>query len=333
MSISQSWFKASRRPVLKGTAQEIRDKFAELGKNLAPLYSPPADTVIVETGSFHGIAYRVYTPRSTREGAPEKLPIGVYFHAGGFVVGNLDSDDLFCRAIAENTQVILVNVDYKLAPEHKAPAHLEDAIKIVEWVSSFTRVLKKLDGSTDGSTTLQAYHDATFDRADRNKLFIMGTSAAGALALGVARKAGLSQSTIPKNAVKGVVALSPVVFHPATSPVQVNVNDSPIIDREALLQCFELCGAQADNADYFIGLDPDSHSVLPPAYIVTCGFDPLKDDGRVLAESMESRGLQVQRDHYEPLPHCFWMVPTLPESKAFTANAFQGIKWVLSKMH
>ncbi|KAH6985178.1 alpha/beta hydrolase fold-domain-containing protein [Ilyonectria destructans] len=300
-----------QRPVLKGTAQEIRDKFAELGKNLAPLYSPPADTVTVETGSFQGIAYRIYTPRNIREGAPEKLPIGVYFHAGGFVVGNLDSDDLFCRAIAENTQVILVNVGYKLAPEHKTPAHLEDAIKIVEWV----------------------YYDSTFDHADRTKLFTMGTSAGGALALEVARKAGLDQSTIPKNAVKGVVALSPVVFHPANSPVQVDVNDSPIIDREALLQCFEICGAQPDNADYFIGLEPDSHSLLPPAYIVTCGFDPLRDDGRILAESMESRGLQVKRDHYERLPHCFWMVPTLPESKVFTANAFQGIKWVLAKMY
>ncbi|KAH6867163.1 alpha/beta hydrolase fold-domain-containing protein [Thelonectria olida] len=312
MSISQSWLEKEigRRPVLKGTAEEIRDKFAELGKNLAPLYSPPSDAVIVETGSFQGIAYRIYTPRNTREDAPEKPPIGVYFHAGGFVVGNLDSDDLFCRAIAENTQVILVSVDYKLAPEHKAPAHLEDAIKIAEWV----------------------YHDAAFDRADRTKLFTMGTSAGGALALEVARKAGLDQSTIPKNAVKGVVVFSPVVFHPANSPVQVNVNDTPIIDREALLQCFELCGAQPDNADYFIGLDHDSHSLLPPAYIVTCGFDPLRDDGRVLAESMESRGLQVKRDHYEPLPHCFWMVPTLPESKTFTANAFQGIKWVLSKI-
>ncbi|KAH6985500.1 Alpha/Beta hydrolase protein [Ilyonectria destructans] len=188
--------------MLKGTAHEIRHKFAELSKNLAPL-----------------------------DGAPEKLPVGVYFHAGGFVVGNLDSD---------------------------------------------------------GSTDWKHYSRGT-------KLFTIGTSAGGALALEVALKAGLDQSTLPKNAVKAVVAFSPVVFHPANSPVQVNA--------------------------------------LAPAYIVTCDFDPLKDDGRVLAESMESRGLHVKRDHYESLPHCFWMVPPLPESKTFTVNAFQGIKWILSKMY
>lgn len=102
-----------------------------------------------------------------------------------------------------------------------------------------------------------------------------------------------SLSTIPEDAVKGVIAFSPVAFHPSywqgTRPDAMPLH-TPIIDHESLLQCFQLCNLQPDNSDYFVGLDTESHASLPPAYIVTCGFDPLRDDGRALAESMESQG-------------------------------------------
>ncbi|KAM5358471.1 hypothetical protein ACJZ2D_015258 [Fusarium nematophilum] len=250
------------RPVMKGTAEEMRAQFARLGQSLAPLYPPPADTVSVVQGSFEGTEYRIYTPKSAPQ---EALPIGVYFHAGGFVV----------------------------------------------------------------------YHNAASFGADPAKIFTIGTSAGGALALGTARKVSLGQSNIPKDAVRGVVAFCPVVFHPSDRPETkqpVPQSDTPIVDQEALLQYFEMCEVQPDNADYFIGLDTESHSRLPSSYIVTCGFDPLRDDGQILADSMESRGLQVKRDHYELLPHCFWIAPTLPESAKFMTNTFQGISWVLDKM-
>ncbi|KAM5344689.1 hypothetical protein ACJ41O_010551 [Fusarium nematophilum] len=317
MSVSASWLEATQfeetiggRPVMKGTAEEMRAQFARLGQSLAPLYPPPADTVSVVQGSFEGTEYRIYTPKSAPQ---EALPIGVYFHAGGFVVGSLDSDDMFCRVIAEISNVIIVNVGYRLAPDHKAPAQVEDALKMVEWV----------------------YHNAASFGADPAKIFTIGTSAGGALALGTARKVSLGQSNIPKDAVRGVVAFCPVVFHPSDRPETkqpVPQSDTPIVDQEALLQYFEMCEVQPDNADYFIGLDTESHSRLPSSYIVTCGFDPLRDDGQILADSMESRGLQVKRDHYELLPHCFWIAPTLPESAKFMTNTFQGISWVLDKM-
>lgn len=63
------------------------------------------------------------------------LPVGLYFHGGGFCCGDLDSEDTFCRELAERLPCIIVSVDYSLAPEHKAPAQLDNALKAWDWVS------------------------------------------------------------------------------------------------------------------------------------------------------------------------------------------------------
>ncbi len=119
---------------LKGTVEEIHARFHELVSFLAPQYSPPSDAVSVKDGETNGTRYRIYSPKNT----PTKLllPVGVYLHGGGFILGNLDIEDNLCRAVAEHVPSIIVSVDYRLAPEHNCKAQLEDAIKIFEWVSS-----------------------------------------------------------------------------------------------------------------------------------------------------------------------------------------------------
>lgn len=187
----------------------------------------------------------------------------------------------------------------------------------------------------------QAHHQAAVWGGDPNRLFTIGTSAGGALALAVARKIGLGHTALPKNAVNGIVAFNPVLLHPSNVPAQYTPrhtshnesrDNTPIIDLGALNSFFDLCNVDPDDADYFVGLDSTSHIVLPPAYIVTCGWDPVRDDGKVLAESMESHGIRVKKDHYDGLPHCFWMFPTLPESVEFVRNAIQGVQWVVGNM-
>jgi hypothetical protein len=76
---------------------------------------------------------RVYTPPAAAEG--KKLPIGVYYHGGGYLVGNLDSEDAWCRVIAKNTPCIIVSVDYRLSTSHKLPVMLEDSVVASKWVS------------------------------------------------------------------------------------------------------------------------------------------------------------------------------------------------------
>lgn len=120
------------RTALHGTPAEFREQFTTLGAMLAALYPPPTDAVSSTDGEIDGIGYRIYTPVEAAKAGP--LPVGLYTHGGGFVVGDLNSEDPLCRAIAEHAGCILVSVDYRLAPEHKAPAQLTDALNVLKWV-------------------------------------------------------------------------------------------------------------------------------------------------------------------------------------------------------
>lgn len=83
-------------------------------------------------GNAEGVGYRIYTPRSGKMSGP--LPLGVFAHGGGYILGDLDSEDFLCREFAEKAGTILISVDYRLAPEHEHPAQLKDMMTVIEWV-------------------------------------------------------------------------------------------------------------------------------------------------------------------------------------------------------
>lgn len=169
----------------------------------------------------------------------------------------------------------------------------------------------------------------------------MGSSAGGGLSLSAARKVVLGQSSVPKNAIKGIVAIVPVAFHPATVPeaykadyvsYKENAENVPMIDKTSMDQFFDITGVTPENKDYFVGIDAEAHKLLPPTYVATCEFDPLRDDGKVLVKILEKAGIPVKHDHYDGLPHCFWYFPKLPETRTFMGNTFAGINWALEQM-
>lgn len=110
----------------------MRNQFAGLLAAVAPGYPPASDKVAVSNGTVQGIGYRIYTPKTAQ--ATNPLPLGVFMHGGGFILGDLDAEDVLCRAFSEQAGTILVSVDYHLAPEHKHPAQLKDTLTVVEWV-------------------------------------------------------------------------------------------------------------------------------------------------------------------------------------------------------
>lgn len=83
-------------------------------------------------GSANGVPYRIYCPVNATSTGP--LAIGVYMHGGGYILGDLDSEDMLCRAFSEQTNSMLISVEYHLAPEHKHPAQLKDCLTVFEWV-------------------------------------------------------------------------------------------------------------------------------------------------------------------------------------------------------
>ncbi|KAG5747548.1 hypothetical protein H9Q72_007940 [Fusarium xylarioides] len=292
----------------------MRAQFSGLGSLLASQASPfPENKLKIGDGDVAGAVYRTYTPLNSEA---KILPIGTFYHSGGFVVGNLDSEDGFCRCISLKANLVVVNVGYRLSPEHQAPAHLEDAVTLYEW---------------------------TFKNADSiggnpSNMFTIGTSAGGCFALAVARKVVLGQTNLPMNAITGVVALCPVAFHPRNIPSKFqakhssykeNKDNVPIVDEESLLQMFDNSGIDPDGKNYFPMLDDRCLKVFPRTYVVTCGMDTLRDDGRVLYDSLSSAGVPTKTYHYSNMPHCFWIVPSLPETEVFLNELISGINWAI----
>lgn len=186
----------------------------------------------------------------------------------------------------------------------------------------------------------KAFENASRLGGDPKKIFAFGSSSGGGLALATARKIKLSQTGLAPDTVKGIVALTPVTIHPEAvsqreehQSMQENEKGVPLVDKAAMLTFHEAAGLDAGDKDYFVLLDRDAHRLFPPTYLATCEFDPLRDDGIVLAEDLKSAGVPVRRDHYEGMPHVFFNVPVLPEmSGSFIENTVNGIKWILTQL-
>jgi versiconal hemiacetal acetate esterase len=123
------------RPAFHGTVEDIRLQFVAVGQIIGPLLPSPDPSLIVKDETLNsGLDVRVYT--STKLLTPAKqLPLGVYYHGGRFIMGNLDAEDADCRYIAQHTPCIIVAVDYRHAPEYALNDILDDALEGYEWVS------------------------------------------------------------------------------------------------------------------------------------------------------------------------------------------------------
>ncbi|KAI8940716.1 hypothetical protein NX059_001982 [Plenodomus lindquistii] len=304
------------RFVLDGsTADELRAQFGGLTPLIASQMPPPSDAVNVSEHQLEHFRVRTYRAKNASNG---DLPIGVYAHGGGFVLGDIDAVDPLCRTLAEHTPAVYISVNYRLSPEHKAPTHLNDMIAAVQW----------------------AHENASLFKGNASKIFTMGDSAGGTLALAVTRKTILAQTSLPPDVIKGILALVPATFHPEHVPEKYQSDykaysentNVPMINQKSMETFFNLSGIDKTNAEYFIGMDSLMLAALPPTYIATCEFDPLRDDGIVLAKALREAGAKVKEEYYAGLPHAFWYVPSLPETAQFMQNLFQGVQWVLGQM-
>lgn len=172
-------------------------------------------------------------------------------------------------------------------------------------------------------------------------MFAMGVSAGAGLAVSLTRKILLGQSGLDSAAVKGVVVFCPAVLHPDNIPDRYksihtsstdNKDNVPLVDGNSMRLFYNIAGLDPENKDYFPALDTQSHKGFPPTYISTCELDSLRDDGQALIESFKDTGVSYKSDYYPGLPHCFWIVPSLPETDTFMRNASGGVAWVVGQM-
>jgi acetyl esterase len=219
--------------------------------------------------SPHGsIPARIYTPMRPRK-TNGLAPCLVFFHGGGWVIGDLDSHDVVCRKLADEGQLVVISVDYRLAPEHKFPAAVEDAITAARWIADNSRQLD----------------------IDASRLTVGGDSAGGNLAAVVAISA--RDGNGPD--IAGQVLIYPAIDFALTHPSHSEPETS-ILLTHSVIRWFRdhyLTGA-ADISDWRASPARAGTLIgLPPAYVLTAGADPLRDEGDEYAHRLKEAGVPV----------------------------------------
>jgi acetyl esterase len=212
----------------------------------------------------------------------EDEPLLVFYHGGGQVIGDLDTHDDVCRQICREAGLHVLSVDYRLAPEHKAPAGCDDAYAAFRWC-------------VDHASELGA---------DPGRVAVGGDSAGANLAALVSLRARDEGLRLP--AVQ--LLFYPVTNYKDETRSQTLFAEGFFLTKRDLDFCRKqfLDGAQVDAADPRVSpLLADDLSGLPPALLLTAGFDPLRDEGRQYAEAMRKAGVAVDHREFGSLIHGF----------------------------
>jgi acetyl esterase len=219
------------------------------------------------------IAVRAYRPV-----ADETLPALVFFHGGGWTIGDLDTHDVVCRQLAIGARCAVFSVDYRLAPESPFPAAVEDCISATKYVFKESRSLK----------------------IDPSRIAVGGDSAGGNLAAVVAL------------ALRGTGIAFQLLIYPATDqrcefPSHEKNGKGYLLTSEAI-EYFRGCYLpnRKDWTDWRASpLLAENHASLPPAFVLTAGYDPLVDEGRAYAEALAKAGVEVAYREYADMVHGF----------------------------
>jgi acetyl esterase len=259
-----------------------------------PVTNPePPELARVEALSIaapHGaIPARIYTPKNLRK-AGGVAPCLVFFHGGGWVIGDLESHDVVCRKLAHEGELIVISVDYRLAPEHRFPAAVDDAVAATAWIA-------------DNAATLGI--DATL-------LSVGGDSAGGNLAAVVALAARDGNGP----AIAGQVLIYPATDFSRKHASHREPETSILLTHSVIGWFMNHYVGEADISDWRASpARAETLSGLPPAYVLTAGADPLRDEGDEYAARLKDAGVSVTYRHFPGQFHGFFtMGKLLPQA-------------------
>ncbi len=231
------------------------------------------------SGPAGAIALRLY--RNRPAGRDSAQPVIVYFHGGGWVIGDLDSHDTVCRELAARSGATLIAVDYRLAPEHVFPAAIEDAVAATRWVSE----------------------NASELGVDPGRLAVAGDSAGGNIAAVAAIDA--RDNGGPKIAFQALIY--PVTDFDLTRRSYAENGDKPPVKTTTMAWFRDLYLANPeDQSDWRAApVHARDLSRLPPALVLTAGYDPLRDEGKAYANALDAAGTPCRYVCYDGQIHGF----------------------------
>ena len=295
-AVYKAFLDAGRPPYEMLTAPEAREDYSRAGFATNP--EPPELARVDELAipASHGaIPARLYVPKKLR-GHDGLSPALVFFHGGGWVIGNLDTHDVACRKLADAGELIVISVDYRLAPEHKFPAAVDDAIAATKWVAENAGQLG----------------------IDARRLCVGGDSAGGNLAAVVAIAARDGNGP----AIAGQVLIYPAVDLAMSHPSH-REHETSVLLTHTVIPWFR---------DHYLNSAADTHDWrasparattligLPPAYVLTAGADPLRDEGYEYAERLKQAGVRVAYRHFPGQFHGFFTMSRLLQQANVAAS-------------
>ena len=256
--------------------KEARQLFRETRPASTP--EPPA-IGSVRNLSAGTVPIRVYRPAGVPDST--RLPVLVYFHGGGWVIGDLDTHDTLCRQLTAGAGISVVAVDYRLAPEHKFPAAADDAWSATTWVVDHAAELG----------------------VDATRMAVAGDSAGGNLAAVVALQA--RDAGGPKIALQ--VLLYPVTDVGAETQSYRDLADGYMLTREGMRWFIaHYLGKPQEAEDWRASpLRNPSFAGVAPALVVTAGYDPLRDEGDAYAQKLRAAGVTVDHVTFGGMIHGF----------------------------
>ena len=263
----------------EGTVQEGRDGFAQMTAMLG-VEAPPVQTIreIQIPGPNGDIRSLVITPNTAEKGP---LPILIYYHGGGWVIGSPETHQKEACYYADKAECIVILPDYRLAPEHVFPAAAEDSYAVLQWVST--------NADTIGG--------------DASRIALGGDSAGGNLAAVVSQMARDRKGP----AIALQLLIYPATRMGATTQSYEDFKEGYFLTAVAMNWFFGHYLSQSGDWDDLLAspLLATNFMGLPPAYVMTAGFDPLRDEGKAYADKLKAAGVPVEYVCYEHQVHGF----------------------------
>jgi acetyl esterase/lipase len=250
----------------------------------------------VQGGQIH---VRIYTPQTGKA----TYPMIVYYHGGGWVIATIDTYNASAQALAEQSDAIVVSVEYRKGPEYKFPTAHNDAFAAYKW-------------------TLQ---NASTLKGDSTRVAVAGESAGGNLAVSVSMMARDSGIRKPVHE----VAVYPIANNDTNTPSYQQYADAKPLSKPLMEWFFRnYLRTPADGDQPWISLvDEANLSNLPPATIIGAELDPLQSEGKQLADKLQAANVSTEYRLYKGVTHEFFgMAQVIPEAKDAQAFATQRLR-------